>query len=240
MPSLKAGKLAARTGLTVRTLHYYEERGLLTPERTAAGHRIYATADMVRLQQIVSLKQLGFPLEAIAAMLDDPDYALEPVLHQQLTAIDQQLAETTRLKQRLEGLLGQIQQGTALSVDDLLSTIQATTMYEKYYTPDQLAELQARADALGPDGMAKAQQDWQDLINEVRAELDQGTAADSDRMKPLVARWNALIRAFTGGNPAIAQSMKTMYEQEGPAAASQGMVDTEVIAFMQKALQAHA
>lgn len=62
----KVGELAEQTGLSVRTLHYYDEIGLLTPsQRTASGHRLYAPGDVIRLQQIKSLRQLGFPLEEI-------------------------------------------------------------------------------------------------------------------------------------------------------------------------------
>jgi MerR family transcriptional regulator, thiopeptide resistance regulator len=67
----KIGELARRTGLTVRTLHHYDEIGLLSPvERSGGGHRVYGEADVQRLYRIVSLRSLGFPLEAIAAALD--------------------------------------------------------------------------------------------------------------------------------------------------------------------------
>jgi DNA-binding transcriptional MerR regulator len=63
----KIGELARRTGLTVRTLHHYDEIGLLSPaERSDGGHRVYDEADVQRLYRIVSLRSLGFPLDAIA------------------------------------------------------------------------------------------------------------------------------------------------------------------------------
>ena len=64
--ALKVGELAKRTGLTVRTLHHYDEIGLLRPSlRTEAGHRLYTTVDVARLQQVLSLRQLGFGLEEV-------------------------------------------------------------------------------------------------------------------------------------------------------------------------------
>ena len=64
MDALKIGELASRTGLTVRTLHHYDEIGLLKPShRTDSGHRLYTVRDLGRLQQIVSLRQLGFSLD---------------------------------------------------------------------------------------------------------------------------------------------------------------------------------
>src|SRR3954451_9482376 len=75
----KVGELAERTGLTVRTLHHYEAVGLLSPSgRTGSahgsGHRLYTAADVARLQQILSLKQLGFSLEQIREHLAGADY----------------------------------------------------------------------------------------------------------------------------------------------------------------------
>ena len=78
----KIGELARRTGLTVRTLHHYDEIGLLSPaERSDGGHRVYDEAAVQRLYRIVSLRSLGFPLDAIAEALDserfDPRAAVE-------------------------------------------------------------------------------------------------------------------------------------------------------------------
>lgn len=71
----KVGELAQDTGLTVRTLHHYDRIGLLSPSRRSpAGHRLYAGADIVRLQQIMSLKYLGFSLDEIGALIDNPDF----------------------------------------------------------------------------------------------------------------------------------------------------------------------
>jgi DNA-binding transcriptional MerR regulator len=67
------GQVAGFAGVTVRTLHHYDEIGLLVPgERTYAGHRRYTDADLDRLQQILFYRELGFPLEEVAALLDDP------------------------------------------------------------------------------------------------------------------------------------------------------------------------
>ena len=60
--AIKVGEVAKRTGLSVRTLHHYDEIGLLSPSRrTASGHRLYGAGELARLQQIKSLRQLGLP-----------------------------------------------------------------------------------------------------------------------------------------------------------------------------------
>ncbi|MGW0534289.1 MerR family transcriptional regulator [Streptomyces sp. NPDC003032] len=72
--SYSVGQVAGFAGVTVRTLHHYDEIGLLVPsERSHAGHRRYSDADLDRLQQILFYRELGFPLDEVAALLDDPD-----------------------------------------------------------------------------------------------------------------------------------------------------------------------
>ncbi|WP_210593320.1 MerR family transcriptional regulator [Streptomyces sp. GESEQ-35] len=72
--SYSVGQVAGFAGVTVRTLHHYDDIGLLVPsERSHAGHRRYSDADLDRLQQILFYRELGFPLDEVAALLDDPD-----------------------------------------------------------------------------------------------------------------------------------------------------------------------
>ncbi|MEU6525654.1 MerR family transcriptional regulator [Streptomyces sp. NPDC046924] len=70
--SYSVGQVAGFAGITVRALHHYDDIGLLAPsERNRAGHRRYSDADLDRLQQILFYRELGFPLDEVAALLDD-------------------------------------------------------------------------------------------------------------------------------------------------------------------------
>jgi DNA-binding transcriptional MerR regulator len=75
--AVTVGELSRASGVTVRTLHHYDEIGLCRPsQRTAAGYRLYDEADVLRLQQVLVLRELGLPLDEIAAVLDGaPDRA---------------------------------------------------------------------------------------------------------------------------------------------------------------------
>ncbi|MBT8207661.1 MAG: MerR family transcriptional regulator, partial [Acidimicrobiia bacterium] len=71
----KVGALAEATGLTVRTLHYYEEIGLLVPsQRSDAGHRLYGREDVERLYRVRVLRRLGLSLDEIRNALDNPQW----------------------------------------------------------------------------------------------------------------------------------------------------------------------
>ena len=74
--ALTVGELAQQTGLTIRTLHYYDEIGLLKPSlRTDAGYRVYTPSDLSRLQQVLLLRQLGFSLAEVRRCLDHSDFS---------------------------------------------------------------------------------------------------------------------------------------------------------------------
>lgn len=77
------------TGVSVRTLHYYDDIGLLKPAKvTDAGYRMYNDADISRLQNILLFRELQFPLKEIKAILDSPDFNAEEALAQQIKLLE--------------------------------------------------------------------------------------------------------------------------------------------------------
>ncbi|MDL5158691.1 MerR family transcriptional regulator [Actinomycetospora termitidis] len=96
--ALTVGQVAERYGLTVRTLHHYDEIGLLRPSgRSASGYRLYAPSDVTRLQHVVVYRRLGFGLEDIAVLLDDPAADVGEHLRRQRDAVTTRLDELTDL-----------------------------------------------------------------------------------------------------------------------------------------------
>jgi DNA-binding transcriptional MerR regulator len=236
---MKIGELARRTGVSVRTLHYYDEIGLLSPSNhSAAGHRIYGVREVTRLQQIRSLQQLGFGLKEIQTMLASKNHTPLHVVEMHLARAKEHVAEQQKLCDRLESL-AQSMRTRKVSVDQLIETIEVMNMFEKYYTKEQLEELKQRADALGEQGMRQAQQDWADLIEEVRIEMEKGTDPTSPKIVALGRRWRALIEGFTGGNPEIEKSLRTMYQNEPVHEKIQGMpYHPGMMAYIGKAMGA--
>lgn len=234
---MKVGRLAKKTGLTVRTLHYYEEVGVLVPvQRTEAGHRLYGADEVARLQHIVLLRQLGFSLEEIRTCLDRKDVSLADAIALRLARLEEEMALQQQLHRRLETISAHLRAAEEVSVEVFLQTIKVMTMFEKYYTPEQLKQLEERGRQVGEARIREVEGEWRDLIAQVRAEMEKGTDPASETMQHLAARWQGLINEFTGGDPGIYQSLKTMYQQEGAAQASHGMVDTDVMAFVAKAM----
>lgn len=101
----KIGELAAATGLTVRTLHYYEEIGLLPPPaRTEAGHRFYSDGHVEQLYRILLLRRLGLSLDDVAHALGDRDWNLRAAMTKHLAELDTRMEAMGRLRGRLAHL----------------------------------------------------------------------------------------------------------------------------------------
>ena len=84
-------EVAALTGITARTLHYYDEIGLLKPAKvTEAGYRMYDDAALGRLQNILLFRELEFPLKEIKAILDSPDFDPSEAIAQQIRLLELQ------------------------------------------------------------------------------------------------------------------------------------------------------
>jgi len=215
----KVGELARRTGLTVRTLHHYDAIGLLSPSgRTGSahgsGHRLYTAADLARLHQILCLRQLGFGLEQIREYMSRGDYDPREVVRLHLAEVRRKAAELAELGDRIQGLYALLDRADAVSPETFLQTIEAVTMVEKYYTPEQLKQLEERKAQVGDARIQEVQAEWPRLMAEVQAAMDAGVPATDPKAQEFARRWFGLVSEFTGGDPGIFRSLRKMYQTE--------------------------
>ena len=235
--SMKVGELSKQTGISIRTLHYYDEIGLLKPsQRTETGHRLYTQSDIIRLQQIMSLRQLGFSLEEIRGCLESPHFDLSSAVNLHMSRLQEQIELARQIYHRLEAITDTLNRKEDVSIQNLIETIEVTIVFEKYYTQEQLEELKQRRLQLGDEQIRQGEAAWKELISQVQTEMKNGSDPASETMQELARRWMSLIQAFTGGNPEIEKSLNTMYEQEGVAIASQGVGDPETFEYMAQAI----
>ena len=108
-------------------------------------------------------------------------------------------------------------------------------MVEKYYTKDQLSQLEQRRQALGDDAIKAVEQEWMDLFAKVKAHMDAGTSPDAPEVQALARRSQELIRMFTGGDPGIEQSLSRMYT-ENPVDKIHPGFDPAIFEYMQRAV----
>jgi len=98
---LSPSEAAGRLGVSAKALRLYEQRGLVEPGRSAAGWRVYGPDEMVRLEQVVALRALGFSLAQVERVLAGDDAGLEPALAEHQAALEGRLA-------RLQGTIGRV------------------------------------------------------------------------------------------------------------------------------------
>jgi DNA-binding transcriptional MerR regulator len=212
----KVGKLAKRTGLTVRALHHYDEIGLLRPSlHTESGHRLYMARDVARLQRIISLRQVGFALEEIRDCLDRPGFSPLEVIRLQVARLRDQIAMQQRLCEWLEAVAARLQKAEEVSADEFIGMIQEMTVFENYYTPEQLNEIGRRGERLGQEQIERSHEEWAELIAQVRAERDKETDPAAPEVQALARRWMALVDAFTGGDAGIERSLGRLWKEQG-------------------------
>ncbi len=120
MESYSVKKLSDLAGVSVRTLHLYDEIGLLKPSvRTAAGYRLYEEKELLRLQQILFYKELDFSLQEIAAILDDPDFDLVRALMDHKRALAGRRERLKVLMDTIDKTIHKLKKGTKMKHEEL-------------------------------------------------------------------------------------------------------------------------
>jgi DNA-binding transcriptional MerR regulator len=235
----RIGELSAASGLSVRALRHYDELGLLTPaDRTGSGYRLYGAAEVQRLYRITALRRIGLGLEAIAAALDGDAADLATVIRRQREEVVQELAERAALKVRLDALCAGLDRGERPTVQELITTMEAMQMYERYYSEEQLERLERRGKELGPERIAAAQREWEDLFGTLREARAAGVAPGDPSLDSVRAHARELVSLFTGGEPDMAASLGRMWSSEDPETMSRGALDRELAGYMREVFSA--
>ena len=112
------GQLAERTGVTVRTLHHYDEIGLLAPaSRGSSGRRLYDRDAVLRLQQILTYRTLGLALDEISRILDDPHFDRRTALLEQRQVLGDQIVKSKALIRGIDEALAIIDHTSRKDMD---------------------------------------------------------------------------------------------------------------------------
>lgn len=246
----KVGELARRTGLTVRTLHHYEQVGLVLPaRRNSAGHRLYGTEEVERLYQVLALRELGLSLERIRELLDaapstgDTVPPLADLLAEQLAQVEQRLRALHDLRGTLTALVATARTGTGLGAPALLALIEGMTAlnetFNAYFTPDQVAELEQRR-AAHSDAVTDVIDAWPALLAEVESAVADGTDPASGQAAELARRWAELLHGFHQGDADMRDSLYRMREDHAEEVRAHGGPSQQAIDFITRAQQAHS
>jgi len=161
----KVGDLAKLTGLTVRTLRFYDQIGLFSPSgQTESGHRLYSESDLSRLQQIVSLKELGLSLEEIKSVLNDKQISPLEIVNLQMARIKEQIKLQQTLLEQLQHVSKSMQGKEPLAVEDFTELLQVMKKSHEKLVVERRTSWEHRLDLLGDflaeeEGDSKTEED---------------------------------------------------------------------------------
>jgi DNA-binding transcriptional MerR regulator len=238
MTDFTVGALAARTGLTVRTLHHYDTIGLLSPSgRSEAGYRLYSEKDVHRLQHIVMLRSLGVSLPEIASVLSGGPSDLLRLLTEHAVALRGRAEDALALATRADHMAEHLRGHAVHSLDEGFEDIAAVRLFEEFFDAEQLDALRDRTQEVGVDAIREAESEWPRLIAAVRFEMKTGTPPDDTRVRPLAQRWRELVEMFTNGRFDIAASAGRMSHADDTVRQRTGL-DMEVMEYVARATAA--
>ena len=216
-------QLADLSGVSVRTLHYYHQIGLLNPQqRTDAGYRLYGPTEVDRLQQILFYRELGFSLDQIAPLLDDPNFDRRMALQSHLAALNAQRAKLNDLILTVEKTIRQEAGGIQMTDSEKFEGFK-TALIEKNearygdeirskYGDQTVDQTNTTISSMTPDQYEA----WKRLEQEIRTELEQAvldhSAPDSEAGKHLTElhrQW--LMYTWNSYSPAAHKGLAQMY-----------------------------
>ena len=247
--SYQIGKVADLAGVTVRTLHHYDEIGLLSPsERTSTGYRRYDDADLERLQQIRYYRELGFSLEEIAEILDEPGADAAAHLRRQHELLSER-------KARLEKMINAVE--FAMEAQKVGIKLTPQERFEVFgdFDPDQYdAEAQERwggTDAYKESARRTSQytkEDWQQMKAEneewgrrIVAVMDAGLTSDSPEAMELAEEHRQSIsRWFYECSYEIQTGLAEMYLADERFMATYEAIKPGLTVFLHDAIMANA
>lgn len=219
MKTRTVGDVARMAGITVRTLHHYDEIGLLRPsERRPNGYRAYTDADIGRLQQILTYRELDLGLDEIERLLDEPASTIE-ALRNARERIDQRLLRLHRIAAGLDAAIDAESRGTTMTPEEKLRVFgdfdpdeYAEEVEERWGGTDAYAESVRRANSYTAEDWKRHQAEADAINQGLLALMAEGVAPDSDRAVALVDEHRDLItRWFYDCTPEIHAGLGAMY-----------------------------
>lgn len=233
-------QLSELAGVSVRTLHYYDEIGLLRPSKVGANsYRYYDDEAVLRLQQILFYREMGLELLQIKDIVDSPDFDRAAALRAHRSVILEKMQRLGSLIGTIDKTIQHLAGETDMSKKQLFQGFSEEQQkdYERearlQYGPDNVNESIKRWNSYGKDGQAAIQAEGGEIYLGLAAAMEAGKTADSDAVKELLARWHNHIRYFYEPTLDILRGLGELYNTDPRFMAFFEQIHPDLPAYLQ-------
>lgn len=251
MENYSVKKLSDLAGVSVRTLHLYDEIGLLKPSlRTAAGYRLYGEKELLRLQQILFYKELDFPLQEIATILDDPDFDIVRALESHKHALSERSNRLSSMLVTIDKTINKIKNSTRMKDEELYAGLPKETAEAwrseaiAKYGKETIERSEKSLLKMTKEDFSKLKTESEELASTLASMVDE--APESRKVQDLIAQHYVIIRKFWGthgSNEKQAEAyagLGELYVADERYTMINGKPNREYADFMQKAMKIYS
>src|SRR5699024_6325798 len=233
------GKLSKKTGVTIPTLDYYDEIGLIVPSsKTEGGHRLYDEDDVLRLEQVLALKYMGFSLQQVQEVLNESATNWEQSLEKQLLMIQEKKEHLNKIERTIEGVLYSVQFEGEVRwsiIFDMIHMFQKDTdminrILESHFTSHE----QKVINKLNEPTKNNVLYEWENIIVKVRENLDKDPG--SEIAQSLAKEWMEKADSAFAGNKELEAKMWKAIKNNSEGAVIYPM-DNKVVSFIDNAVK---
>ncbi len=242
MASYTIKKLAEFAGVSVRTLHYYDEIGLLKPEyRRSNGYRYYGDKAITRLQQIMFFRELGFGLEEIKKIMSRPDFNVLEALEGHRALLTKQTERLSELLKTVDLTIKKMKGEAEMSIKEYYQGF-SDEQIEKYrqevrerWGEDALKDSEARVMKMGKEKFAAIQVEGGVVFKTIADNMDKGY--DSPFIQGQVAKWRKWLENFSHYSDAAVLGLGKAYSQDKRFAKFFRKIHKDLPEFLTKAIE---
>ena len=206
MRDLTVKQLARASGVSVRTLHHYDELGLLKPAHVGAnGYRYYGRGEMLRLQQILFFREFGIPLKDVAALLERTQGERIALLEEQRDRIAAEARRKRDLVRTIDRAIAEFKGERAMKNAELYRGLKPekqreheSWLVDRYGAAMQAEIERSRAHLNAAAPAADRMRELHDVEQALAARMREGAAPDAAEVRPLVERHRAWVSSMWG------------------------------------------
>lgn len=233
---LTTGELSKRLNVSVRTIRYYDQIGLVEPSRKeTGGKRCYSSKDILKLQKILLLKSLNLSLEDSRSIL--AEQSIDSILAVHKSLLVSEIDQLQSSLKHTQSLLNLLELEETIHWEDLISLVagpQNEKMWSHYFSPQQQEVLEERLPKLESDGLATKK--WINIIKRIELCLDNGIPPSSKEGQLILSDVDILTAETFGDDPKLAAAF---WEARKSSQASEDLglyaINPAVIEFLELA-----